>query len=296
MSAPFHLLLFLTNNFERHCSSLTGAVGITNPYIGYVLVAFAKETMYAYELEYSGTIKDYVEDALAEAATTANEETKKHTVPVYKPLVKIPLFEPPPILTGPPLLAQVRAKYGQHPAFTQPLHTSTGTLKVLRNSQVLLEHEFSSLRPVIEELYERARLQHEEFHLQIRKAQDLNEKVAKMKSSNVKERLQKALAKQNQLKERADELLRKAVLYGSPALSDAEKKWIDEVHRVEAKVSGPNGYSSKIKRMNALTEQLVASVGEENQQELADVLQELKVNPEYRKGTLQSLSELLTKE
>lgn len=256
----------------------------------------SSDSVLAYELEYSGTLyKNELEEALVNVTKTAPEK-KKTVYPPYKPVIKLPLLESIPQLERPALVGRINERYRGQPAYTQELRYSTNTLKVLRLTHGALEQEFNDIKPVIEGLYDRALLQQEEFNLQIRKAQELNEKIEKMQSSNVKERLKRALEKQEALKKRADELLRKAVMSGSPALSEAEKKWVDEVGRVNNKINSANGFESKVKRMEALKSQLVAATPVREEQELGEILQQLQVNPEFKENSMQILSQMLAKE
>src|SRR5690606_26880623 len=108
-------------------------------------------------------------------------------------------------------------------------------------------------------------------------------------------RLDAAIKKQDELQTRADKLLKLIVLHGGPGLSDAERSWIAEVDKLEHKINGSGGMQAKVDKAREIKEQIIEQV-ESGKEDLGEVLKGLKVNPEFRQGSIAVLLDMLTKE
>lgn len=247
----------------------------------------------AVELEYPGLAPKELTDSIESSQFLA--ASVNQSISAQAPHVPPTPFRIPQALSQPSALTRLQAALAQRPQSREPFQYSTESLKILRDASQQLTNEFTNLKPVIEDIYSRATLQHESFRFQVQQAIELHAQIERLQKMDVRARLEAAVKKQDELQNRADRLLKLIVLHGGPGLSDAERSWIAEVDKLEAKINGPGGIQQKLERAKLIKKKIVDQV-ENGKEDLGKVLSELKVNPEFREGHIAVLLDMLMKE
>ncbi|RPA78960.1 hypothetical protein BJ508DRAFT_416301 [Ascobolus immersus RN42] len=282
----------VTRVTPKNIRNIVGTTAVSNPYAGYLMLVAAEDAFMAVELEYPGLAPKELIEGMEESHAFATQASQ--LLPPA-PHVKPTPFQISPALSQPSALNRLQQALAQRPQFHQPFQYDTGSLKILQDASVQLEREFTQLKPVIEDIYSRATMQHESFRFQVQQAIELHNQIERLQKMDIRERLRNAIKKQDELQARADKLLKLIVLHGGPGLSDAERSWISEVDKLDHKINGPGGMQAKVDRAKEIKTQIIEQV-ESEKEDLGEVLKGMKVNPDFKQGSIAVLLDMLTKE
>ncbi|KAL7272503.1 hypothetical protein RUND412_004690 [Rhizina undulata] len=284
-----------------------GSLAIYGAYIGYMFIAASSFQVHSVEFEepFGAIAED--DDAVAKDSAFAfkgrdsirrgENFAPSSSVMGRQAHILDPPFTVPPIFTQPSALSDLLRNELQKnkKVVHNKVMFSTESQAVLKRARDTLKNEYDEIMKVAREMYLRAEAQRLEYRRQLAKIHEIEARLEKLKSKDVKERLVIYLKKQEELQSRADEALKTLIVKNEMGLSDAEKKWFKEAGKLKEKIQG-NGRTSLMRRkaeVQKLLQELTPAVDGEGTEggEKDDGVPE-----EVRQGRVKQLNELLDKD
>ena len=159
------------------------------------------------------------------------EEVIEETLqaPKYQNLLSQPAYRPT-ITRGPKIVV---------PGDITTISSDIPTLQFMAKFVQQLRKDMEVLMNAIISLHRRLELQQREYARQQTKLDDMRRSIDSLHAPT--DRLQRAKSQQTQLEQRAKQLLQSLISTNSPELSDAEKRYFQELRRIESHVRGQAG-------------------------------------------------------
>lgn len=305
-------------------NAVVGSAAVYSAYIGYVFIAISCSDVFSVEFEWPSGVADTTsEDGKTTTLNTTGCEFRtlradgqstlnavdsapsllSHSPAAHSMAEKLSVLQPPysvspefSVLSSlPSLLQQVKMRYPQIMAGSIILSAESNT--VLRAARDTLKSEFDQVMAAAQEMYDRAAAQRLEYEKQLETISTVNRRLANLKEKNVRERLDNYTVQQEKLQAKADELLRIMVIKNVKGLSDAEKKWSQEVARVHERLNG-EGRTSLTRRKSEVKDMLIELCTEtkDDDMRLSNEEQIDGVPTEVRRRKLRQLRQLLDRE
>lgn len=288
---------------------IIGSVVVYEAYLGYILVAATPSSVESAEFdEVLARVTPNDADTRAQpvAATpyrnTALPSTP-HTPTLPTTQKKTSILSPPytPSLefrrpSALPLLLQQAAAHNSR-LVRAPIMFSTESNEFLRMARDTLKVEYDRIMEGAQEMYDRAAMQRIEYRKQLETINKASESLDKLRSKDVRERLDKYLKKQDELQARADEVLKLMIVKGKMGLSDAEKGWFKEIAKIEERIEGDGRIALGVRKeqIGKMLELLMPMVDGGGKKKGLGVEGD-GVPEEVRVGKLKQLEDLLERE
>ncbi|KAK9457005.1 hypothetical protein V1511DRAFT_495944 [Dipodascopsis uninucleata] len=111
-------------------------------------------------------------------------------------------------------------------------------------------------------IYRRLSEQRAELHRQLSRLANVQDIIERLEKSDAYLKIENINNNQMQLKEKADRIYRKMLKSNVVPLSDAEKNWVQELHRVKSKIDDVHGISSRNQQAMSQSGRLLTMVEE----------------------------------
>ncbi|KZV77417.1 hypothetical protein PENSPDRAFT_672792 [Peniophora sp. CONT] len=164
--------------------------------------------------------------------------------PAYVPFPGAKPYELPPILSQP-----VATRFSVDPAHkNKELRITPDTLRYLHQQVERFSSAIRDAQSAYKDALQRREMQLLELTRQTVKMQEIREKVETLKGTRqheTEERVKQLRDSQSALMGRLDAVLQAMMKRANPELTDQEKKWFDELKRMEAEVLGSGGHTSE---------------------------------------------------
>lgn len=304
---------------------LAASTAIRDPDLGYFLL--------------SGTACEPIAltfDAPEDDFTPVREETPYHEEPAAS-VQPLDFYEPRPAFqpshafdhqSGLPELMS-RLKSSRHRALLgQEIRLSPVTLQILTDAHRVLGDDTYRLGVAVAELFRRCSSLHADLQDQVRKANEVKERVDRITGNDkggdgesdearFERRISRAQNRQKELSERLERIRKHAAKSATRELSAKERSLIDEVKSLDASLSAPSDKAVKSKNplfkrledVTRLRDELVAEVERLQKQgegqasrdrghgEVASSpARDLRIPPEVRKAKLNEVTRMLNRE
>ncbi|KAK9382603.1 uncharacterized protein V2V93DRAFT_365565 [Kockiozyma suomiensis] len=182
----------------------------------------------------------------------------------------------------------------------RPLEVSEDSLEYLGNAAELLEVEIRDVQNVGLKLQRRLVEQRGELERQIRKLQEVLSRAAdSTQEVTATDQVGKIFERQKSLNDRADRIYKKLVETQPLPISDSERKWIQELHRVKAKVDErTTGLKPRATMATSQAKKIVAMAGSVSDKSLTDATNKSPkpLMTGLRREKIESLKELIDTE
>lgn len=164
--------------------------------------------------------------------------------PAYVPFPGAKPYELPPILSQP-----VAARFSVDPAHkNKELRITPDTLRYLHQQVERFSLAIRDAQSAYKNALQRRDMQMLELQRQMTKIKEVRDKMEKLKGARqreTEERVKQLRESQGALMGRLDAVLQAMMKRANPELTDQEKKWFEELKRMEAEVLGSGGHTSE---------------------------------------------------
>ncbi|KAK9451710.1 uncharacterized protein V1518DRAFT_409316 [Limtongia smithiae] len=140
-----------------------------------------------------------------------------------------------------------RQKLSAKFSFTEPLMVSEETLNFFGEVVELLSADIESVYKAGYKIHRRTIEQRAELRRQLLKLAEIQDRICKAGHTEMTTNVAKAVDRQRLLADRASALQTRLIASQSLPLSDAERKWIQELQRVRGKLQDSRGLTSRTK-------------------------------------------------
>ncbi|BGP53206.1 hypothetical protein JCM8202v2_000765 [Rhodotorula sphaerocarpa] len=211
--------------------AVEGLVVLNDVYLGYSLLLVTQELqMVGIELSLRVDPSAVEGDSAQEAASADS--------PAYVSLLEKPFSLPPLLANRPPGAPPVLPRL---PPSKKPLENNPESLRGFAKHVSTAQTAIQDLVSAADAVQSRLELQMRELSRQVDKLAELErmrDDLGKSVSGGTEGRLRRAEAKQRELLARTDRVLQRLVESHQPSVSTYERKWFDELERLEEQVVG----------------------------------------------------------
>ncbi|KAI5781217.1 hypothetical protein EDC01DRAFT_779068 [Geopyxis carbonaria] len=305
-------------------SSLSGSAVLYEAYVGYLLLAAHASGVASVEFDEppsaspdSATAPDDTFALLPATPRAPRQPAPRHAPapshppaaaaapPPHIPPVSVlqPPYTPSPSFSTPSqlprFLASAKAQHGAA-TISGPFLFSTASNALLAAARATLKAEYDALMSGAQHLHDRAAAQRLEFGKQLKTLHAVDARLRELQERRVKERFERFLERQEELRKRADVVLRTLVVRGEVGLSDAERRWGAEVGKVRERVEGERGFGRRVEEVGRMLEVLKMSgnggSGGKGRGGHGGEGEEGEVSEEVRRERVKGLFEMLRRE
>ncbi|KAM3586599.1 hypothetical protein VKS41_001666 [Umbelopsis sp. WA50703] len=248
---------------------IVGVLSITDTYLSYsLLIVTATLRLIGLELSLrttsAGRSQSATSAAISAQLATASEDSEDK----YTPLLSLPPFEPPKALQRQQgLPAKPRVVVPPEYGGKKELIINEDTLKFLGDSAEVFRTDIREILKGAGEVRNRLQLQQKEQQRQLVQLYEIYKRINELSSPTEQEKrikaLEKVARKDKKLSLRADSILQKLLDKSQPELSVYEKRWIEELQRLQKIVEGESGFRGRVKKLDKVIEHLKAKQAEQ---------------------------------
>ncbi|KAK9365697.1 hypothetical protein V1509DRAFT_632185 [Lipomyces kononenkoae] len=145
-------------------------------------------------------------------------------------------------------------------SLTEHLQVSEHTLQFLGDLVELLQPEVQEVYLAGHAIQRRLVEQRAEMHRQLSRLAEVQSRLAFAQHDEMSATVRKAISRQTELNERADKLYRKLIESQALPISESERKWMQELHRVRSTVEDPRGLIYRSRNAATQSKKLVSVV------------------------------------
>ncbi|KAI0092598.1 hypothetical protein BDY19DRAFT_883645 [Irpex rosettiformis] len=266
--------LVTTFSVEQRCSYPVTAVAIPDVYLTYsIFVLTSAMRVVTIPLTLQSEMRppdeeEYVSDPNAEIRAI---EKPSDGPPAYVSLLAEP-YKPPTKFTN-------DAALPSNPKLVVPvkgeIQLTPDTMRYLASTIQHLTDQMHEIQIAYRSAELRAQLQEQEFRRQQSAAKDilaLNDALHGERQEQTREKVSQVQARQKELLNRTDRILRAMMKSASPELSEHETKWFEELKRLQSEIKGSTRYdqeslSGRITHLRKELDRLLPSLKELKQKE-----------------------------
>lgn len=245
------VLWMLKTYSESRSSKAPKVIGmsvVNDVYLGYSLLVVT-DSLQLVALELSLRVDPSATLSTPPYATSSSLPNRgvSDTPPAYLSLLDSPFTIPPPLDNPASIKASVprfAIKSGNRNQPPQPLVITPDTLRLLGKTVETFRHSIRDLVESADSVQCRLELQMKELSRQLTKLTELRNMAVDLSKStdgSLAGRLETVVRKQEELVQRTDKVLQRLMDHHEPVLSTFEKKWFDELKRLEKEVKGDQG-------------------------------------------------------
>jgi len=237
---------------------IVGLLSVTDAYLSYSLfIVTATHRLIGLELSLRGTSLGRSQSAFSAAMSSQLAAATADADPKYTSMLSLPAFEPPKSLKsqhGLPTKPRVviPPEYGGK----KELVINEDTLKFLGDSAEVFRDEIREILKAAGDVRNRLKLQKSEQSRQLAQLYEIYKRIKELSSPEEQEKRIKALEriarKDKKLSLRADNILQKLMDQHQPELSTSEKRWIQELERLQKIIEGDSGFSGRANKLDRL--------------------------------------------
>ncbi|KAM0750009.1 hypothetical protein T439DRAFT_381540 [Meredithblackwellia eburnea MCA 4105] len=262
-------------------SETEGLVVVNDVYLGYSMLVMTAQ------LQVVGIELSLRVDGISSTGSTSNLLVRTpqggNQDPLSQPATLLAQpFTIPPLLSSRSTISSSVPRLAPHPSSkpNQPLQINPTTLRSFGQTVLSFRGEIRNLVDAADAVQHRLELQMKELARQLGQLAELSAmgggiggSGGKSSTTELERRMNEVKGRQEELVRRTDRVLQKLMESHQPELSSHEKKWFEELGRVEKEVKGERGLEGRVKRVEA------------KQSELEPVLRELKAREGKANGT-----------
>ncbi|KAI8975092.1 hypothetical protein BDF20DRAFT_876853 [Mycotypha africana] len=284
--------LINTAPFGGSCVPILGVAVLTDIYLSYSLLAItsdygliAREMNLRRQATESKEMRNAVKEQLRNIATEDGNE--KDDSLGYQPVLPLPAFQPPSQLDTLPKQAKIvlpaDVKASESVSITEE------TLRFFTESAENIRRETRDIHKAAVKISNRLAIQQKEFERQVRTVREIYMRLKELNSPEAKQEQQQRINElsqnHNKLRIRIDEQLRTLVRSYQPALSQAEKEWIEKLEKLLEQISGSSGYAARVEKLQSQLKEVEAQNQKNNN------VKSSKLNPSQLKNILSTLND-----
>ncbi|KAJ8097857.1 hypothetical protein POJ06DRAFT_260304 [Lipomyces tetrasporus] len=226
---------------------------------GDILIAMTSSGIYVYE-------HDTQEDTIISSKSDENSSlsivssTEKLSIgATYEPLMNPLSVDIERLRRGSTIESKLsRKKALLNFSLTERLKVSEDTLQFLGDTVELLEPELKEVYLAGQTIQRRLVEQRAEVHRQLGKLAEIQSRLVSSQHEEISSNVQRVIARQKELNERADKLYRNLIESQALPISESERKWIQELHRVRTTLEDPRALVYRCRNATTQSQKLIS--------------------------------------
>ncbi|KAK9237240.1 hypothetical protein V1525DRAFT_450727 [Lipomyces kononenkoae] len=218
---------------------------------------------------------DVFEDSMQEDTFISSKSVKDSTLAIeppagspsiagavtYEPLMNPLLVDVDKLRRGSTVESKLsRKKALLEFSLTESLQVSEHTLQFLGDLVELLQPELQEVYLAGHAIQRRLLEQRAEMHRQLAKLAEVQSRLAFAQHEEMSATVRKVLSRQTELNERADKLYKKLIESQALPISESERKWMQELHRVRSNMEDPRGLIYRSRNATTQSKKLVSVI------------------------------------